>query len=302
MTNERQQRLTWSIARLMRDGFAHLSFRRSVLADPVLDVTLGQITALPQGLDGFLAQCNSVPGCGDAQINNIRAALMTEIRVQAHLAAASGDGEFAQRLSALMELPDPVAGRQTVPLTGQFLVDDSAGMAEVCRRIWDQAPPARFHYMPATLPECAKTAAVIAAERGAWAGSQDDALGCDAPLPTPDLEQGTHGLILMDSQALGAIRSRCGRYAVLSEQDLREQMAMLSEFCANLPSGVEVLVTDFEHARLSAAAILGQRVVLPGPGGHAVLISPPGLAQMIARCEAARKDAQPLAAHLAATA
>lgn len=175
-------------------------------------------------------------------------------------------------------------------------------MEDVCLRIWRQAPSERFHYMPATLPECAKSAAVIAAERGAQAASPDAAGWCEPREHPSDLEQGPTGLILVDSQALEAIRGRCGRYAVLTEQDMTEQMAMLSEFCAKLPPGIEALVTDFERARLSAAAILGQRVVLPGPGGHAVFVSPPGLSQMVARCEAARKDAHPLSAHLGATA
>lgn len=302
MTNNRQDRLSWSVARLMREGFPDLRFRKSVLADPVLAASLADIAADPGGLEGFLQACEGVPGCGGAQINTIRTALMTEIRMQSHLAAASGKPDFARNLAALLALPQPAPGRQSLPLSGQFLVDDAAGMADVCRRLWDQSPADRFHYMPASLPECAKTAAVIAAEHGASAAAQPEGFGCDTDLPGPELAQGATGLILVDSHALGAIRGRCGRYAVLSEDDLTEQMALLNAFCAHLPPGVEALVTDFQRARLSVAAIVGQRVVLPGPGGHAVLVSPPGLSQMIARCEAARKTAEPLAAHLKATA
>lgn len=301
MGDGRQERIGWTVARLLREGFAHLSFRRSVLNDPLLGHTLADLLAAPDGLAGFLTRCEGIPGCGDAQINNIRAALETEIRVQSHLATADGDPARAERLLASLEAPYAGPERHQVQMSGQFLIDPDALMEEVCLRLWQQAPAERFHYMPSSLPEWAKTPAVIAAERGTPpAGDLKPETGlarCD-----PEEGQGAraNGLILVDRHALGAIRQRCGRYAGLSAQDLDEQMACLSEFCAKLPPGVEALVTDFERARLHASAIVGQRIVLPGPGGHAVFTSPPGLSQMVARCEAARKDGQPLAEHLAA--
>lgn len=286
----------------MREGFAHFRFRRSVLADPVLATTLDRIIASTEGLEGFLAQCEGVPGCGDVQIDTIRAALLTEIRQQAAMAALAGDEVLAERLLALTRLRDPSADRPLDDVTAQMHFDDTAGLEDICLRIWRQASPARFHYMPATLPECAKSAAVIAAERGVKPASSPAAAWPEPCEPPPELAPAKTGLILVDTQALEAIRGRVGRYTVLSEREMTEQMAMLSEFCAKLPPGIEALVTDFERARLSSGAILGQRVVLSGPGGHAVFMSPPGLSQMVARCEAARKDADPLAAHLGATA
>lgn len=301
MADGRQHRIGWTVARLLREGFAHLSFRRSVLNDPLLGLTIADLLADSEGLAGFLTRCEGIPGCGDAQINSIRAALETEIRVQSQLATAEGDPARAEQLLASLETPYAGPERHQVQLSGQFLIDPDALMEEVCLRLWQQAPAERFHYMPASLPEWAKTPAVIAAERGT---PQTGDLRPETGLARCAAEEGQgarfNGLILVDRHALGAIRQRCGRYAGLSQRDLAEQMAGLSAFCAKLPLGIEALVTDFERARLHASAIVGQRIVLPGPGGYAVFTSPPGLSQMVARCEAARTNGEPLAEHLAA--
>jgi hypothetical protein len=294
---EQQQRMTWSIARLLQQAYGHLKFRKSVLVDPVLDITLDKIIAAPGGLGAFLARCDGVPGCGDAQIDNIHAALPTEIRLQAHLAAASGDNARAQSLAAILDHAHATAEAATSEITGQFLPGDAAGLEDVSWRMWRQAPAERFHYLPVTLPDCAKSRELVAAELGTDAPVPLDAKGS---APGVDLGQATRGVILIDAQVLDAMRARLGRYAVLSDRAITAQMARLLDFSARLPPGIDAFVTDFARARLSAAAIFGGRAILPAPGGYVVLFSPPRLAQMVARWEAARQDAQPLTAYLAA--
>lgn len=280
----------------MREGFSHLRFRKSVLADPVLtETTLDDIISDPEGLTSFLARCEAVPGCGGVQIETIAAALMTELEQLASLAVAAGDDRRAQHLQALACRAAPAEPDQGVTLVGE-LYSDAITLEDLVLRLWQQSLTRRFYYMPASLPDCVKSPAVIQAERGGAAPERSGAkLWRDVfaqPSMTP---KGAQGLILMDGHVLQSLRARCGCYAVLSPEDVETQMAMLLEFCADLPTGIEVLVTDVEQAPLSPGAILGHAVVMPGPGGPAVFADPPGRAQMIARCATACAAARPLA-------
>ncbi len=293
---QHQTRGAWPIARLMREGFSHLRFRKSVLSDPVLTgTTLDDIIAEPEGLARFLDRCQAVPGCGGVQIDTIAAALVTELEQQASLAVAAGDVGRARHLQALAERTDPEASDQGVTLVGA-LYPDVITLEDLALRLWQQSLARRFHYMPASLPDCVKIPALLQVERGAAAPQRSDPKPWRAAFgPAAMTGKGAQGLILMDCHVLQALRARCGCYTHLSPEDVATQMAVLLEFCADMPPGIEVLVTDFEQARLSPGAILGDVVVMPGPGGPAVFPDPPGLAQMIVRCATARTTARPLA-------
>lgn len=294
---QHQARGAWSIARLMRDGFSHLRFRKSVLLDPVLTgTTLDDIIYEPEGLARFLARCEGVPGCGGVQIETIAAALVTELEQQANLALAAGDDGRAQRLQAIAERTDPEATDQGVTLVGA-LYSDAITLEDLALRLWQQSLARRFFYMPASLPDCVKIPALFQAERGGAATQEPSGpkVWRDAFGQAAMRARGAQGLILLDGHVLQSLRVRCGCYGGLSPEDVETQMAMLLEFCADMPPGLEVLVTDLEQARLSPGAILGDVVVMPGPGGAAVFPDPPGLAQMIVRCATARAAARPLA-------
>jgi hypothetical protein len=278
---EYQQRLAWPVARLLRDAHAELRFRRSVLTDPVLEMPLGDVIASAEALGRFLAQCDGVPGCGDAQIDKIRMALRDEITRQAEWADNAGRGDLAQGFRAVLDQAPAMTATNHAPVTGQWLAGDAARLEDRFLDLWQQAPTERFFYLPAGLPEAVKTPAVIAAEQAV-----------PIPAASPSTQSGpfrdaaAQGVILIDAQGLGALRGRCGHYAALSAKDIAVQLARMADFCAGLPRGVTLRIIDFARNGLQPSAILEGCVMLPAPGGVAMLIHPPGVAALRAQCAA----------------
>ncbi|WP_439137075.1 hypothetical protein [Roseicyclus sp.] len=296
MKSDRQERRGWSVARILRDGYAHLRFRKSVLRDRVLTISMDGIMASSGGLAGYLASLDAVPGCGDQQRESIQAALIAEFRAQAEMSSRAGDMVLAQRLAHQVETLVPVGDTAGDTAVVQF--HRAAALEAVCARMWQDMPTQRFIYLPETLPDQSKTAAVMACEGLAAAAVIGPSFWAQVPESTAPSHQ-PQGLILIDGEIIGAIRARCGRYAALSEAAWQEQKSKLVAFCAALPAGVVVKVADFAGAKLTAGAILGSSLVLPVPGGSVCLSQAGWLPDIIAACELAQDDAQDLPGLLA---
>ncbi|MBF9047869.1 hypothetical protein LSUCC0031_12155 [Rhodobacterales bacterium LSUCC0031] len=283
------------MSRLLRDVYGHLRFRQAVLADPVLAVPLEVILAAPGGLSRFFDALNVVPGCGDRQRNDIQSALLAELRVQAAVALDAGDRELFHvitgQLVAAAPLPDAGGAQGVMPFYPTRSLED------VCATLWDAAKPARFILLPHTLPETAMTPAVLTCagvtSAGARRGSFWSALGqADHGASKPQ------GMILIDRQVVLAICDKSGRYATLHDADVQAQRLRLADFCAGLPEGVVVKTADFAQAQLRACGVIGHNLVVPVPGGCAVLSDPAWLADVTATCARVQSHAHDLLAVL----
>jgi hypothetical protein len=296
LTIKRQERRGWSVAQLLRDGYAPLRVRKSVLADRVLAVSLDAIITAPDGLAGFMAGLEAVPGCGGRQRDDIQAALVAEFRVQADIAAGVGDMALAARLA------NQIAGLPTPPPSmgdwGQMQFHPNVKLDDLCARLWHDRQGKRFIYLPAILPEAAKTAAVMACEGLTDYASKAQAFWAADNDATPSQAQ-PDGLILIDEQVLAAMHAGCGCYAALGAAAWQEQKRKLTAWQAGLPAGISVMVINFAKARLHPSAVIGSDLVLPMLGGCGVAPNPQWLPDIIARCDLAQADARDLSAMLA---
>ena len=289
LNSTRQERRGWTVARILREGYAHMRFRKTVLADRVLTISMDGIVASADGLAVFLASLAAVPGCGGRQGDSIKAALMTEFRIQAEIAARAGDTSLAQQFASQIETLAPPRGSPAEAV--QF--HHSAMLEDICARLWRDAEEKRFIYLPKTLPAAAKTAAILACEERPADSADQSPFWAEDPERAASSEQ-PRGLILIDRQQVEVIRDRRGRYRALSEAAWQAQKAKLIKFCAALPVGVVVLVVDFAAAQLTASAIIGSGLVLPAPGGCIVAPRSACLSDIIAACEIAQDGAQDL--------
>lgn len=301
-----QWRRNWTVAQLLRKTGADKRIRQRVREHRLLEsVTLGELMDEPRALRAFLGECARLPQCGEVQIERLREALLSGLR----------DPMPAEEVTRPLQRPGLVAGldaparlgpadiagpgEDALEVAGVFHPDSIAAMEQVYLRMWRLAHFNRFVYLPSSVPEFAKAPAVLSAEIG----------------PRQDLElyrrrfagfrhglealEGASGLILVDRQALCAVLQRQGRYAGLGDDEVRQQFEALREMCAALPEGVLCLVAEFEQARLSSAAIVGEFVVLHVMGGYIVLHDPPMLPLLLDRVEAVSLNAQSLSAFLA---
>lgn len=248
------------------------------------------------GLAGFLASLDAVPGCGGRQRENIQAALLAEFGAQAESAARAGDMVLAQQFTRQIETLAPVDDTMGAAVAVQF--HPAVALEAVCAHLWQDSPTGRFIYLPETLPDQTKTAAVMVCEGMAGDAVIGSSFWEQSPESTASSQQ-PQGLILIDEQMIAAIRARCGQYAALSEVAWQEQKAKLVAFCAALPAGVVVKVADFAKAKLTAGAIVGSSLVLPSPGGSVCLSQAKWLPGIIATCDLAQGDAQDLSSLLA---
>lgn len=295
MESGRHARRGWSVARLLQEGYPHMRFRRSVLTDRVLGATLDDILRAENGLADFVESLAAVPGCGARQRGSIQAALMTEIRIQAEIAARRGDMPLARRFASRIEiLPSgDVATTEGAPV--QFHA--GAMVEDVCAELWRNTRAWRFIYLPQTLPDTAKTAAVMACE-GRVADAAERVPFWAAARDGRDPGDQAQGLILIDRQHLDAIRARSGPYAALSEAASQDQLSRLAGFCATLPPGIAAKVVDYLKTRLAAGAIVGSGLVLPAQGGCVLWQHGAAIEDVVASCEVAQESGQDLASLL----
>ncbi|MCC6002262.1 MAG: hypothetical protein JJU19_15590 [Pararhodobacter sp.] len=256
----------------------------------------------PARFAAFLADCRMIPQCGDVQIRRIFAALSAELDSVG--ANASGQPYAPPAVTrAITAQPRPPAialGGEGTPFTGQCHGDPLRPEEEidVYRRFWRLAQFSPFIYLPVSVPEFAKTPAVLAAELG----RRHDDGNYLQQLETLRRALGTHrlldGLIILDAHTLDGVFSRQGRYGVLSPADITEQRNALEMMLAELPAGVECIVTDFEQARLSPATLVGEYFALFVMGSYMVFRSPPNLQGMRRRCHALRRTSPTLSRYL----
>lgn len=274
------------MGRVLREAHPTLRLRERVRDNPLFErVTLGTLLDDPLSLDGFIAECRLLPQCGEAQIARLRRVLAEEIRA----AMASPAASKPRPVGAAPDVKAPDApASAALKLEGEFFPDYVTAVEAVYLRMWRLAQFDPFLYLPTSVPEFAKTPAVLAAENG----PDRDVADYNGKLAAfrnalPAMSRG-EGLILLDAPRLGALFARQGRYAVLSDEDVARQLEVLRKMLAALPAGIDCRVTDFERAQLSSLCIVGEYLVFYAMGGYGILRSPPMLAQMRARCRAAQ--------------
>lgn len=303
LSNDPAARRDWTVAQFLQGFQKPLRVRSRVLDHPLLhSITLGELVDEPARFAVFLADCRMIPQCGDVQIKRIFAALSAELASAGANASSQPEilGAAPKVITAQPGLPAVALGGDAMPLTGQCsrdllpLVDE----ADVYLRFWRFAQLAPFIYLPISVPEFVKTPAVLAAE---LCRQHDDTIYL-RKLHSLRRALSTHslldGLIILDAHMLDALFSRQGRYAMLQHADVAEQRNALHTMLAELPAGVECIVTDFEQARLSPAALVGDYVVICVMGCHMVFRSPPNLESMRRRCHALRRTSLPLSRYL----
>jgi hypothetical protein len=237
-------------------------------------VTLADLISDPLRLDDFLARCRRLPQCGDGQVTRIRAALVAAIR------AAQANPDPA----VLGQAPEEPPAGAPLPVQGLYHPDSVEAIRSVYLRMWRLAQFERFVYLPGSLPEFVKTPALLKAELGSLHDLQDYAQALAMMRIGLANTLRADGLILIDRHMLEAVLRRQGRYAAMTAGEVAEQRALLCGMKALLPSTIRVVVTDFETARLTPAAIIGEDVVLYAMGGYAVLRAPAMLSGLLARC------------------
>ncbi len=276
----------WTVAQVLRGAHTALRLRERVRKHPLFEsVTLGQLIDDPLSLDRLLAECRLLPQCGETQIARLRQVLGQEIRVAMAAPASPAHGAAgAAPDAAALNAPAGTA----LKFEGDFHPDCMAALEGVYLRMWRLAQFDPFVYLPTSVPEFVKIPAVLAAEAGpgrdvaAYSGRLAALLNA---LPSMSRAE---GVILLDTQALGALLARHGRYAALTTEDVAMQVAGLRAMLAGLPPGIDCRLLDFERAQLSSLTLVGEYLVFYAMGGYGVLRNPPNLAQLRARCRAAQ--------------
>ena len=150
--------LGWTVARYLRERHPDLRLRAGVRNNPLLEsVTIAEFLATPDRIAAFLTECRTLPQCGETQIARLR-------EVFERLAARHG--RDITRLGALADAPDLNIVPSGMPIEGDFFPDFVTAWKSVYQRFWRLAHFDRFIYLPSSIPEFAKTPAVLRAELG----------------------------------------------------------------------------------------------------------------------------------------
>ncbi len=259
------ERWDWSVAQLFNLSYPDLRLREAVRTHPLLErTTLGSLIENRFGLETFLTECRGLPGCGDTQIKRLRTVLLEEL----------GTG--------------PQISEAAFPINGMFHTGRVSSIDDVYLPLLRLAQFTSFVYAPSSIPEIAKTRAVLTAE-------MSDSIDIDdyfeklRPLRNSlSKRPQTKGLILLDTHILTTILKRQGRYQTLSLADVAQQRLALLNMETDMPVGIKTMVTDFESSGLSCSAMVGEMIILYGMGGYATFRNPTLLSQMRARYEIAR--------------
>ena len=297
--NRSQARLDWSIARLLREQYPDLRLRAQVRNHWLLEqVTLRAMLDDPLRLAAFLEEFRSLPQCGSTQVTRLRQVLVSALQ------AAGSTGPSALRHPQPEAMPAAVPDRavtlQPQPTACKFLADFVDAADDVYFRMWRLAHFDPFVYLPTTLPEFAKTPEVLAVELEPGHDLTAYLRRLAGLRSALDSISQAEGLILLDSQALEAIFSRQGRYAVLSREAVEQQARMLQQTLIKLPPGVRCTVCDFEVSGLSAGAFVGSKGVLNVMGGYVVFEDLRLLASLQARFRTAQAQGYSVAEFLKA--
>ncbi len=276
----------WSIARLLAEKYPDAPLRDRVRAHGFLGtVTVGEVLASPLSFDRFLQDFRMLPQCGQTQRDVLRDVLAAELRLR-EAQPAPPPVEF-RRASRPRRVVDP-PGPGTLRVSAEFFPDTVSAVEAVYGRMVLLAFATEFAYLPLTLPEFAKTEAVLKAEFGESSRIDPYFQRMAEFRRTLRVRGSAPACIFIDRQMLLAVFARLGRYSGLSEADLDEQAASLREMLANMPAQVETLVLDFERCRLSSASAIGDHVVLSLMGGYLAVRDPQLSAAALRRCAAAK--------------
>jgi hypothetical protein len=273
-------------------------FRESAL---FTKTTLQDLLDSPSGLEGFLRECRRCPDCGPQCSDTLKRVLSEEIgrhRMTTPDAPKMPSGGRSPELQNDSQTGNVMYPAEWRSFVGTLCPDTVVGIQDVFLRYWRAAHFSTFVYLPISLPEFLKIPAVLSAELGAHRDLTEYVQRMTALRRSLELTKQASGNVLLDSQAISAILDRQGRYTELGASDVSEQMAVLLEFASNLPNGIECLVVDFERSRLSCGAVVGEDVVVYAMGAY-VLVRDSGVRDIIlARCDAARSDAETLVGFL----
>lgn len=262
--------LGWTMTRLLKVRYPHVSFREAFLSNPYLEqISLAEVLETPAKVLSFLEDCRQLPHCGAKQLGNLRHIvfeLQAEFQHPQERQTASGPGGGQGA-----ELPEAaVAPKAALPVNGSFLPDFIAGWDVVYRRLFRLAHFDSFVYLPSSVPEFSKTSAVLQAELGTEAPPVDYLREMGVLRKAILAVENSDGLLMVDSRALDALFAQRGCYAQLSVKDVQDQMAMLKGMLSILPDRTEARVTDFGAARLSPCAMIGNILNCSVLGGYFV--------------------------------
>lgn len=293
------QRRAWTVGRLLREAYPHLRLRERVVNHPFLEtVTVRDLLTGFAAVELFLAECRMLPQCGDTQIIRLRDALQAEFNLQDAIGADEPPPVEAPPPTDAAPPAKVDDGATSAKVEGHFHIDTVEAVGDVYVRMWRLAQFTNFVYLPVSVPEFVKTPRVLFAELDRRAASAVYGKQLSSLRANMSALKGGSGLILLDRQIMLSIFERRGRYARLTRLDIAEQKTALRGMCDTLPKGIESLVVDFEVARLSPGAIIGDHVVLYGMGGYLTMRNPPMLGHFLDTCNAARDGAQTLSAFL----
>ncbi|MCH8467089.1 MAG: hypothetical protein LAT78_11065 [Roseinatronobacter sp.] len=297
----RQNFLEWSVAQVLDAFFPYLKLRDVVRKSELLANTpLHSLANNPSGLASFLFECRQLPSCGDIQIKRLHEVLVSVINI-VQSSVAEGQGEntgamFGDSVSDLiLSRPHEIV---TYPAEGVFYPYFVEDMQPVYHKMWHNQLDMPFVYLPTSVPEFAKTPAILSAEIGRPIGAKTRHARLGTIHEAVGVMPQAKGAIILDSHALRAIFGQQGRYEGLSKEDVALQRIMLQSMLDILPDDVECLVVDHEKARLAPGAIIGTDVIIHGFGGYTVYTSPTFLAHMQTLCDAALRDGECLSAFL----
>ena len=266
-----------SVADVIRASKHASSLRRRVLESAFFENhDLNEIVSTPWSLEKFLSDCRLLPQCGEMQVAIIRKIL-------------------AERL------PD-----ESRPAP-DFHVDATAGVhfcyanavEDVFLRFWRESYAHRFVYLPSSVPEMAKSEAVLRAELPPQADPSGYA-GKIAAIrrASSDIDRAVNGCVLLNQTSLDSIFSRRHRYAGLCDQDLALQKRLIRDSIADFP-GVDFRVIDYERFGVSPAWLSDRVSVVHAMGGYMVIEDTAIAETLIKRCSDALAVAEPLKDHVA---
>lgn len=122
-------RLDWSVARLLKENYPQLRFRKVVREHPLLEATtLRKLAATPLGLDAFITEFASIPSCGSSQLQLMREMLTRELRYMSSTEAGApkGSGQTstaeAERVKPASTQPGFIESKPVTCPVGTFCV------------------------------------------------------------------------------------------------------------------------------------------------------------------------------------
>jgi hypothetical protein len=293
----RENFMDWSVAKILDTFFPHLKLRHVVRKSELFSkTTLHRLASTPSGLASFLLECRMVPHCGDTQIKLLHEVLVSLINLVQTSAGEGGFGDAARNpgTPGLQEAQSQPREMVTYPAEGVFHPCFGEHLQPLYHKIWNNPLDMPFVYIPVSVPEFAKTSAILSAETGTFLGQNSNPVHMDAMHDAVDGMSQAKGAIILDSHALYAIFARKGRYQSLTKQDVALQRIMLQGMLAVLPEDIDCVVIDRASALLAPGGIIGTDVIIHGFGGYTLYSCPAFLDHIQTLCNDALRNGEKL--------